>query len=506
MPGMHRWTTILALILVASACADADDADPVPTAPTTASTSTAATPITRVFPQPTPVTTWLIREGVPDPVPFLGMPEREMIYRQGLVDDGHPVGAEVIFNDDWTSRRNLQLCDWAGGREFYRCVPIGTFAGRESVYFSAILPPGETTYELWLLAGNDPARRLLTLDSDNPPTGTFAFPEGWTNVSDVLTKPPPPGGDYLVPIADGARVAEPVDRTERRPDVAGPTVMPVDGPVDIIFGNDRPELSWSLTEAAPDTGGARFSLVACRLEWPGRIAYDIDVALGEDVDVPKTAVFWILTGRGDDERDFGFEVALTGGGPFTLIVEADDVPRNPESTTGTSTAPNGVLPRPGEGCELEDGERGAEVLTVVVKIDPPIVEAPVGSVQELLAFIDPADESGPLLVLADLLSRDDLPDFDRLWIAPSLPLFTMKVVADEPRGCVTISSAYRLAGSEGSVRLTQLSGNCAVHRWDGGSTIMGVVDDQWDVRLIGRADDIAELIEALTVLPMANAR
>jgi hypothetical protein len=499
MAGIHRWTTILALILVASACADAD---PVPTTTTTTpSTSAAATPIVRVFPQPTPVTTWLIREGVPDPVPFLGMPEREMVYRQGLVDDGHLVGAEVIFNDDWTSRRNLQLCDWAGGRDFYRCVPIGDFAGRESVYFSAILPPGETTYELWLLAGNDPARRLLTLDSDNPPTGTFAFPEGWTNVSDVLTKPPPPGGDYLVPITDGARVAEPVDRTDRRPDVAGPTVMPVDGPVDVIFGNDRPELSWSLTEAAPNTGGAKFSLLSCRLEWPGRIAYDIDVTLGEDVGVPTTVVFWILTSRGDEGSGFGFEVALTRGGPFTLILETDDVPRYP----GASPAPNGVLPRPGDGCELEDGERGADVLTVV-ESDPPIVEAPVGSVQELLAFVDPSDQSDPLLALADLLFRDDLPDFDRLWMAPSLPLFTMRVEADEPRGCVAISSVYRLAGSDSSVRLTQRSGNCAVRRWDGESTIVGVVDDEWDVRLIGRADGIAKLIEALTVLPIANAR
>lgn len=152
-------------------------------------------------PPPASLATFLIDEGLAAPIDVDGEPERHMDDPvNGNFDTVH-FTLRVELPAGWQSR-GLMFASWTPGIGFHEFYSDSLFIDGVGEISSRTHGP-DFIYELWLMEQEEmvPMRRLVELETaplDGPLRVRFA--PGFETVNDVMTKPPPPGGNYLIPV------------------------------------------------------------------------------------------------------------------------------------------------------------------------------------------------------------------------------------------------------------------------------------------------------------------
>ena len=178
----QRLAVVAAVVLLASCTGDGADRGQASSTTTTTQQRSAETIV--------------IQRALPDPVEVTGEVEvfdgrttSEAAWRRD--------GLWIAFAADFTERNDLVLCPriTAG---WGPCTALGSGGGGTSMW----LPADGAAAEVYLLLtagdGMQPLRRLLTVSSADA-SPAYRLGAGYETVADVLTKQPPPGGNYLEP-------------------------------------------------------------------------------------------------------------------------------------------------------------------------------------------------------------------------------------------------------------------------------------------------------------------
>jgi hypothetical protein len=193
---------VLVLALLTAACSeDAPDTSAGQRDP--AATNEGPRP---TLPPPASHEVFLVSEGLVDPVPVPGEPERRP-GRGGEWITGTKRTHTVIVDlpAGWLEEP-LFMCSFTLSLGFYGCfgpgLPDPAPAGEPMEVPDWIRTHGDDDrYELWLTRGQEsrPLRRLVALEPASMPEPTvLRLAPGYDTVNDVLGKQPPPDGNYLV--------------------------------------------------------------------------------------------------------------------------------------------------------------------------------------------------------------------------------------------------------------------------------------------------------------------
>ncbi len=265
-------------------------------------------------------------------------------------------------------------------------------------------------------------------------------------------------------------------------------------------------------DSEPEGSTISFDLLDCRWEWPGRFAYDISWSPPDDLELPATMPLYIGRSQGDQGNGTRVDAVLVGPGEFTLVLDDADWNRADDDTessdgqqwgSSASDATSGI----GDQCSLDvTTDHPTEIAHPYREIRQagvrPSIDAPDGTVEQLLGLIDPSDPDDPLLAVADLFNDSGWPEVDRLWIAPTRQLLSLGI--SQEGSCVSVDSSYPV-GADSTVSVSQRrscppSPRESNHR----DRVVGLTDDVWEVHVVGKPDAIEELISQLSVLPFAN--
>lgn len=454
--------------------------------------------------------TWVISDTLATPVPHDGEPSRRREAAGFSGPRTRFMSIPIRFNDDWTSRDSLSFCEWTASLGTETCFGMSLVTSKEDfrIGVSGGYPEEDTELELWLADDRGLLRRLLVVDLDNPPNTPLAFPEGWTNVNDVLTNPPPEGGNYLVPIGVDDEPAPARPRGDEPPNVDFPALTPVAGPATISFEDADSGVvsSWEPAQyerVEEDASLSPISIndVSCAMEWPGRIRWSGDIALPDDVTLPAHLLVSLGVTIGDLGHGPTVEAVFESSGPFTITVDGVTEHRDPDSRSwGGSTwhATREI----GQWCDVEViGEHPTESTWGEIAWSPGNVtlNAPGRSVEELLQGLDGATEDHPLIGIAELLNHDIPIDVNGVWLAPTDDLTSISI-GDARDGCVRIFSHY----GDFRVQVTQQRGDCNPPYFEDDEVLMGVIDGVWEVRLVGSPAALAAFVPQLERRPFAG--
>lgn len=269
------------------------------------------------------------------------------------------------------------------------------------------------------------------------------------------------------------------------------------------------------TSKPPPSAGT-FTLVSCRWQWPGRVAYDVEWDAPADVALPHSHRLRVLHVVSDMGTGFDLDVILAAGGRFTVVVTDGELAA---AAIDSPSRRFSVADRePGQSCHLEDAARprAPAFSSVELRRDGvrPRVHAPDATVEHLLTRYDPNDAEAPLGPLVPFLADSDRPDMSRLYIAPDRRMLSLG--ARLAGTCLSVTSTYESeaapdpsdpgrADGRAAVTVTQRRG-CPAESpqegllgGDGFDTVIGIEDPEWEVRVSGPGGESGRLIEQLQV-------
>lgn len=273
-------------------------------------------------------------------------------------------------------------------------------------------------------------------------------------------------------------------------DIAPTTSVSRNEPLSATF---TPTGVWSGSEAGH--GGAENAppdVLACRWRWFDNYELVLSRA-GNDL-TPSTVALSLTILQSDVGNGIAAgDLELTGSGSTALSLTADPPPLEKETTVsrGDWLAPQGAT------CEVDFFDGGRQTLPLEFDPRPPDSAQFDGTVEALIGEID--DMAAPMLPLANLLYRlDDEPPFDRIYLAPGLPMGWISLDIDG--SCIELQHAYVLGpevdGMEPQVNVVQRRG-CQPTDLYASST--SVSDANWEVLVYDATGngDVARVVEAL---------
>lgn len=146
----------------------------------------------------------VVREGLPELVPIDGEPDLADLQALGptrpeYVGAPWDVWIELTLPAAWLDTGGFVICGWTSARAFADgCIAAETFAPGIPWRFGSS-STGDDRFELWLTDGGSAGRRLLAVDPSTlgPGRHPVTFPSTGLSLTDVLTGPPGPSGNYL---------------------------------------------------------------------------------------------------------------------------------------------------------------------------------------------------------------------------------------------------------------------------------------------------------------------
>ncbi len=197
MRGVVRFLLAALCLCVGAACSDGGPASSEAEA---TSTTVPQTTVTVTVPSPGTFTTFLVDEGLAAPIEVEGEPERRFDDPVGGAGETVPFWMNLQFPDGWESR-GLTLASWSPALGFHELISADLYQDGVGGIRGKTGPP-DFAYELWLIddLGQTPLRRLFAVDTRTVPGARpMQFAPGYETVNDLLTKPPPSDGNYLIP-------------------------------------------------------------------------------------------------------------------------------------------------------------------------------------------------------------------------------------------------------------------------------------------------------------------
>lgn len=281
------------------------------------------------------------------------------------------------------------------------------------------------------------------------------------------------------------------------PTVAPPSTSTAPGDRDEPGSSGRPA---RFEPAASDVVGhpvdGSLTLERCQWRWFDR--YDLDVvwspAGADDPGTAEIAIEFVVAAGDTGAAAAAGTLHLPGPGQHTVTITPSIPPLQPgEPVTA-------VVPVDGTNCILatvgeigDAGDASGTALEVAIESPPEAANAHPDSLGAQLA----GTRALGLLPLAGTLHRltaDGGHPFDRIFIDPNGVIEFAEV--DRTGSCTSLRQTYRVADGAGSVAVVQRRG-CIEHAHHAGDRVLRVVDDVWEVLVIGRGRRVDELAERL---------
>lgn len=253
------------------------------------------------------------------------------------------------------------------------------------------------------------------------------------------------------------------------------------------------------TSPSEDAGASgHLGFESCRWRWPGTVTLDLRWAPSDEFAPPVTIPISFTLGTGDVGQSYLVDVVRGQPGDFSIdfdFYEANARQEAPRRLQASRVIGDGL-----EWCTVDWFSDGAFLFGSFVDIDVDVDRRPgpsanPGGLEEIVAQIDPTDPGSPLLPLVSLLSHDDLPAIDRLYIHPTSSLQHISV--EEEGSCLSISSDYGELGPF----VTQRVGCPRGQDVPGPETFL-LADDIWEVTVSGTDIDPATIAGQMEAIPL----
>lgn len=283
----------------------------------------------------------------------------------------------------------------------------------------------------------------------------------------------------------------PTDEEDPAPaDIAPTTSVSRNEPLSVTF---TPTGVWSGSQAEQEgVETAPPDVLACRWRWFDDYELVLSRA-GSDLATSTVPMSLVILQSDVGNGIAAGELELTGSGSTAISLTADPPPLEKETVVfrGDWLAPQGAT------CEVDFFDGGRQTLPLEFDPRPPDSAQPDGTVQALIGEID--DMEAPVLPLANLLYRlNDEPPFDRIYLAPDLPMGWISL--DTDGSCIELQHAYVLGpevdGMEPQVNVVQRRGCQPTDLYASSTTVS---DANWEVLVYDATGngDVARVVEAL---------
>lgn len=248
-----------------------------------------------------------------------------------------------------------------------------------------------------------------------------------------------------------------------------------------------------------DRGPAgELTLTGCRWRGPGLYSFDFDWQPDEPVESPVVVVVEQGILRGDQGFGWAGYATLTGAGKFSVPHDTYAVLKIAGSSDPGSEASANRSTLQIEQDVSCFGKSFDPADYVPVEVDPlPVGRAAPGSVEELVATIDPTGTAEPLLPLVAFAGQVADIGLDRLYVARGFELDSIR--ASLRRDCLSVRSQYLFDG-EPVLSLIQ-SLRCPEEEQPSFDAVAVFPDDIWTVTATGPEAAIEQFTVDLEQLP-----
>jgi hypothetical protein len=224
--------------------------------------------------------------------------------------------------------------------------------------------------------------------------------------------------------------------------------------------------------------GGNYEYFGCWTAWPGLYVYDFELKRGGVIFPFDTEFGWDVTSS--DVINFQtLDLRIAGPGAFSIPVDLDTAQHNQpvNFVEGSRRSFPTDLTCWSQFLAPDSVER-ADGVSRMARTEPARIHVtgPVGTVQGLIAGVDPADPSSPMWPLADLYMRTPVLPVDRIYIDPTMSMHSIVLTVDG--GCTSIS--HRYSDVQGGLEVLQSRG-CEIvdSAWYEESYPIRFEDDAW---------------------------
>ncbi len=192
-----------------------------------------------------------------------------------------------------------------------------------------------------------------------------------------------------------------------------------------------------------DHGEGTYEYLGCWTAWPGLYVYEFDLKSSDGTYPFHTEFAWEVTSS-DAITAQPLDIRLSGPGRFSIPVDADTHGSFPP--VASSAGYRRSFLEGGVRCEFQflaaNWVGRGDNVSRRPEVEPERIQVngPEGTVQNLIADIDPADDSAPMWPLADIYMRTSNLLIDRIYVDPTM---TMEFVSIDIVGtCISVHSYY----------------------------------------------------------------